>query len=60
MSYKQKKKKTLKWSLFFMQFQIVAFVLEAFFAEMELESSEKCTEQDKVGSCSELFITMEN
>ncbi|XP_062152859.1 two pore calcium channel protein 1-like isoform X1 [Alnus glutinosa] len=28
---------------------IVAFVLEAFFAEMELESSEKCTEQDKEG-----------
>jgi hypothetical protein len=43
-----------------MQFQIVAFVLEAFFAEMELESSEKYAEKDKVGSCSELFITMEN
>jgi hypothetical protein len=43
-----------------MKFNILDFVLEAFFAEMELESSEKCTEQDKVGSCSELFITMEN
>lgn len=27
-------------------FQIVAFVLEAFFAEMDIESSEKCTEEN--------------
>ncbi|KAH9792477.1 Two pore calcium channel protein 1 [Citrus sinensis] len=29
--------------------QVIAFVLEAFFAEMELESSEKCEEEDKDG-----------
>lgn len=28
---------------------VIAFVLEAFFAEMELESSEKCEEEDKDG-----------
>lgn len=28
--------------------QVVAFVLEAFFAEMDLESPEKSEEQDKV------------
>ena len=43
-----------------MWFQIVAFVLEAFFAEMELESSENFDEQDKVGSCSALVVTIEN
>ncbi|KAH9744017.1 Two pore calcium channel protein 1 [Citrus sinensis] len=29
--------------------KVIAFVLEAFFAEMELESSEKCEEEDKDG-----------
>lgn len=28
--------------------QVVAFVLEAFFAEMDLETSQSCEEQDKV------------
>ena len=43
-----------------MKFQIVAFVLEAFFAEMDLESLDNFEEQDKVGSCSALIIIIEN
>lgn len=34
----------------FSMFQVMAFVLEAFFAEMELETSEKCEGEGKVGT----------
>nr|XP_023906859.1 two pore calcium channel protein 1-like [Quercus suber]POF18131.1 two pore calcium channel protein 1 [Quercus suber] len=37
---------------------IVAFVLEAFFAEMDLKSSDNFEEQDKVGSCPALIISI--
>lgn len=33
-----------------MEFQVVAFVLEAFFAEMELETSEKCEDPEQVST----------
>jgi len=34
----------------FLMFQVMAFVLEGFFAEMELETAEKCEAEDKVGT----------
>lgn len=34
----------------FSMFQVMAFVLEGFFAEMELETAEKCEAEDKVGT----------
>lgn len=36
--------------------QVIAFVLEAFFAEMDLESSDKSEEEDKV--CSYLYLML--
>lgn len=38
------------YNLFEISFQVVAFVLEAFFAEMDLETSEKC--EDAIGKVS--------
>lgn len=39
-----------------MWLQVVAFVLEAFFAEMDLEESGNSEEGGKVGACDEFFI----